>query len=510
MIVLFFILCLICFPKPAVAIERHIIIAKPFGPSTDLPDPAVGGNGWYTNEAGITETLFVLDDHMEPIPWLAQSYKNIDSLTWEIRLKQGILFHDDTPLSAEAVKASLERMTGKESPVFNKRLQALLDIQEITVKDERSLLFLTTHPNASFIYDLTSPDAGIVRLSPGNHKLYGTGPFYLKKVVPQEEMTVSRFDKYWGGKPALTGADFKIIKNPLTRMLAFESRQVDIAVNFPETDAERVTSEKGVGLHYQPTNRVCFFFVRVKDGPFSSPVVLKAVNYAIDREEIVNTVLSKIGGEVGASIFPPTLPWCNTTIKPWPYDPEKARELLTSAGAKDTDGDGILEIDGRPFIINAWTYEQRASLKPTLELIQQQIGKVGISMVIKVTQKGSPINEAMKKGRVELNLQMWNVAPNGDPDFFISNVFVKNSGSNFMGYVNPELDGLTKKGKTVFNREERKKIYDRIQSIVYEESPVIVLFYKNMVSAVHENVKNYKIHPAEKYIMTKDLYLDGS
>lgn len=261
----------------------------------------------------------------------------------------------------------------------------------------------------------------------------------------------------------------------------------------------------GVKIHHSPTARLCFFFVRVADGPLADPRIRKAVNYSIDRREIVDAVLAGIGGEAGVSIFPNVLPWSNRGLKPYPYDPEKASRILADAGAIDNDGDGIRELNGRPVVLNMWTYEGRASLKPTLELVRSQLKRAGISSRIRVTRKGSPINQAMKKGEVHLNLQMWNAAPQGDPDYFISMVFTKNAGSNFMGYHNPELDELARKGKTTFDQKERKKIYDRIQEIIYEESPVIVLFHKSMVTAVNDDVENFRIHPAEKYILTHRL-----
>ena len=106
----------------------------------------------------------------------------------------------------------------------------------------------------------------------------------------------------------------------------------------------------------------------------------------------------------------------------------------------------ILEIKGIPLILNAWTYEGRPALiKPTLELVREQLARVGIALSLKITKKGSPINRAMQKGYVHLNLQMWNTALQGDPDYFISRVFTSGQASNFMGYQNPELERLAKK-----------------------------------------------------------------
>lgn len=483
-----------------------LIIAKPFGPSVKCPDPAKGANGWYTNEAGVTETLFVLDFEMNLRPWLVAASKNLSPLIWEIKLKNGIRFHDNTPLNARAVKWSIDRIIDKKSEVFNIRIQKMLDIKNITVKDNDILVFETHKPNAAFLYYLTSPGTGIVSPGSSKERIYGTGPFVLDKVIPKEEMIVSRFDGYWGGRAKLAKVHLKIIRNPSTRMLAFEAGQLDVVTNFPENDVNRMASRKDVRIYHEPTNRLCFFFVRIADGPLADSRVRKAINHAINRQEIVDTVLGGVGGQVGASVFPGTIPWGNRNLKPYPYDPDKALKLLAEAGAKDSDGDGILEMAGRPLLLNMWTYEGRASLKPVLELIQAQLHRVGIITKLKITQRGSPISRAMRKGEVHLNLQMWNVAPEGDPDFFISNVFTGQAGSNCMGYHNSELDELARKGKVTFDPKKRKIIYDRIQEIIYDDSPVIVLFYKSMVSVAYNYVQNYRIHPAEKFLLTPEIY----
>jgi len=499
---------LVCIPPLRASGPGELIAAVPFGPSVGVPDPARGYNGWYTSEAGVTETLLGLDFSMRLEPRLAESWENIDPLRWRIILKKEIRFHDGAPLDAGAVKRSFTRIIDERSGVFNKRLQELLDIESIAVGDDRTLIFETRRPNAAFPYYLTSPGTGIVGPGSEGGRIHGTGPFRLGKVIPDEETAVTAFGGYWGGKPRLARARLKIIRNPLTRMLAFEAGQVDLAVGFPENDVERLRTRKDVKILHGLTTRLCFFFVRVGDGPLADPRIRRALNYAIDRREIVNTVLAGIGGEPAGAVFPPILPWSNVNLEPYPYDPDRALKLLAEAGAADGDGDGVLEIDGRPLVLNMWTYEGRASLKPTLELIQDQLRRVGIASRIKITKKGSPINQAMKRGEVHLNLQMWNVAPQGDPHYFISNVFTAGAVSNFTGYRNPELDALTRKGKTTFDTEKRKKIYDCIQEIIFEESPVIVLFYKSMVTAARTGVKNYRIHPAENRLLTHLLYME--
>ena len=404
------------------------------------------------------------------------------------------------------MKISLERLIDEKSGGFNKRIQSLLDIKSIKVTGAHSLTMETGHPNAGFIYNLTTPETAIVDLS--GKTLAATGPFQLEKVVPSEKIIVTAFDAYWGGKPKLEQAQLFVIKNPVSRMLAFASGKIDMATNFPELDALRLMKQGKKGksrIKHRPTARLCFFFVRVKDGPLADPMIRKALNFAIDRNQILDSVLGRIGGEVGASVFPKVLPWCNTSLSPYAHDPEKAVSLLESAGARDLDGDGIREKDGKPLHLVMWTYETRAALKPTLELIKSQLARVGIDAVIRVTKKGSPINQAMGQGRVHLNLQMWNTAPQGDPDAFLSDVFMTGARSNFMGYANPELDRLLQEAKACFDPAKRIQLYNQVQQIIYDENPVIVLFHKSMVTAISDRVRGYKIHPAEKYLLTHTI-----
>ncbi len=415
-----------------------------------------------------------------------------------------MFFHNHAPLTAKAVKASIERLIDEKSAGFNIRIQGLLDIASIRVTGPLSLVMETRHPNAAFIYNLTSPETGIVDMS-GEH-LAGTGPFQLERIVPSEKIVVNAFPMYWEGKPKLERAELCVIKNPVSRMLAFESGKIDMATNFPELDAVRLMTAGKARVEHRSTARLCFFFVRIKDGPLADPLIRMALNFAIDRDQILASVLGGIGGTIGASVFPGVLPWSNTALVPYAHDPEKAVSLLEAAGALDRDRDGIREFNGQPLHLEMWTYETRAALKPTLELIKAQLARVGIDAGIRVTKKGSPINQAMRQGRVHLNLQMWNTAPQGDPDAFLSDLFRTGARSNCMGYANPELDRLLQEAKTCFEPAQRQRLYNRVQEIIYEQNPVIVLFHKSMVTVMSDRVRGYSIHPAEKHLLTNRIY----
>lgn len=468
---------------------------------SEVPDPGANWNGWYTNLYGLTETLFILNDDQALKPHLAQSAHNLAPTRWEVVLKENIRFQDGSPLTAEAVKRSFERIVDTDSPVFNKRLETLLDLASISVSGPRRLVFTTHKPNAAFLYDLTSPGTGIISLKSGPKTFYGTGPFEIESFTAKEEIRLRRFDDYWQGTPKLKKVHITAIQNSSARMLAFESGQVDVATNFPENDALRLQKKGAINILTRPTNRLCFFMVRVADGPLADPRIRQAINLAINRQEIVDVVLAGIGGRVSGSLFPDVLPWNNPDLAAVPHDPGKARALLKAAGASDTDGDGVLELGGEPLILNIWTYDGRPALKPTIELVQTHLAEVGVGARLRITKTGSPINEAMKKGEVHLNLQMWNAAPQGDPAYISGHIFKTGSEMNVMGYSNPTLDALIDKGKTSFDPGARKQIYDQVQATLYADCPIMVLFHKSSVAATKKRVTDYRLHPAEVYAL---------
>jgi peptide/nickel transport system substrate-binding protein len=482
--------------------ETVLKIGNPFGPSEVTPDPARGSNGWYLCEAGVLETLFELDTNFNIIPLLARRWENISPCEWKIVLKTDVLFHDMSLMNAQSVKWSINRLTGKKSAVYNGRVRSMLNIRDISIENDSTLIFTTAAPNSSFIYNLVSPGVGIISTKSNDRAIYATGPFKIRNVVPDEKMVVQKFPEYHRGVPNVDVAIINIIKHPVTRILAFNSGQIDIALNYAENNLPNIRKSGDKAISCHPTARLCFFFVRVKDGPLSDRAVRRALNYAIDRRAIVETILWKTGGVVSKSIFSPVLPWHNSDLAPYVYDPQETMRILDSCGIRDTDGDGIREKDGVDFTIDMWTYEGRSALKPTLELVQEFFRKVGIAAVIQVTQKGSAINREMQLGKVELNLQMWNVAPNGSPEFFIKRILTSDAPCNYMGYRNIQIDSLVKKAETTFDFKEKKSLIDEIQKIIYDESPLIVLFHKSIVSAYYKNIVHFRAHPAEKKVVT--------
>ncbi|GAB6145250.1 ABC transporter substrate-binding protein [Desulfocicer niacini] len=488
--------------------HKGLIVGTSWGPGSNPPDPAKNWDGWYLNEIGVTETLMALDFDQKLVPLLAESCTNISPTTWEIRLKAGITFHDGAPLNAEAVKWNFDRFLDEKSNTFNERMAQLLSIKNIHVKDDKTVVFETIEPLASFANKLADTGTGLISPLSEGKGTFGTGPFQVKAFFPNEKMIAERYEGYWGKKALLPRVTFVYNKDSQAKMLAFEAGDLDLLPLFPEMDIQRIEKDPRFQIYNRETNRICYLVPRINSGPLADPNIRMALNYAIDRKEIVEVVLSGIGGTVGSGIFPNVLPWHNQSLSPYPYDPEKAKALLRQAGVTDSDGDGMLEYQGDPIKLRMWTYSGRPSLRPTLELVQAQLKRIGIDSQIRVSKSGSTNREAMKNNQADLILSLSSTAPQGDPDYFVSTWLGAESSLNCSQYKNEELGKLLAKGRTTFDFEARKAIYDRIQKIIYEENPMMVLFYKSKVSAGWNHVKNYRVHPAEIYVIRPEMAIE--
>ncbi|MFD2206057.1 ABC transporter substrate-binding protein [Kiloniella antarctica] len=491
----------------ASAQEKILRIAMPFGPTSSAPEPRARQNGWISNKAGVSETLVGLDYDMKIFPRLALAYRNTSPTKWEFELREDVHFHDGSLLTTQIVKDSFSKLEEKDHPAFNPRLTKLLDIKSITIKDEKTLVFETNKPNSAFIWSLTEPTASVIKEGNETLPIIGTGPFVFASAITGKTYKTKAFEGYWGGKPKLDGITLDTISDASVAALALRAGNVDLVTNYAEPDFA-ILEQTNQGQRFSAaTTRLFFFQLRTADGPLSNKDLRQAISLGLDRDLIVATALAGVGGQPAHSIFPETMAsWINKDLKS-PYDVTKALGILDKANIKDTDNDGIREIDGNNIVLKIRSYEGRPALKPTLEVAQALLGKLGLQVEISMGEFQAN-NDALKLGEIQMHLQAWGTAPQGDPDYFPSTLLDSKAGYNFSGYENAELDSLLEQGRTEFEPAKRKVIYDRIQAIIADDLPLISVFHKTQVSVGNGKIKGYKIHPAETYLASPELDIE--
>ncbi len=237
--------------------------------------------------------------------------------------------------------------------------------------------------------------------------------------------------------------------------------------------------ELGSGYTYMGFN--------LKRKPFDDLRVRQAINYAIDKQEIIDGVLLGLGEPV-SSPYKFGTRWNNPALKPYPYDPEKAKSLLKDAGYADTDGDGILEKDGKPFTFEILS-NQNKEREMTAVLIQRRLKEVGIEVNIRVLEWASFLGRFIEPREFDAVILGWSLGL--DPDQY--NIWHSSQQApkqfNFIGYSNPKVDKLLEAGRLEFNIEKRQNIYHRFAKLLLEDSPVVYLSAGYGLTAVHKRVQ---------------------
>jgi peptide/nickel transport system substrate-binding protein len=309
----------------------------------------------------IFETLMRWNDKIELVPYLAESYKNIDDLTWEFKIRPGHKFTNGQPLNADAVVFSF--MRGKKlfdtkqagvSYAFN-----LLDLKEAVKVDDLTVRLITNQPNPTLQYATAEPQTAVF---PSNYykldamedatmnKPIGSGPYKFVDFVPNGHVTLILNPDYPGPeKPTIQTLIFRPVPEPATRMAELKSGNADVIVDVPPDLADDLTKAPNVRLATVPGMRRIFVSLRVdKNAALADKRVRQAMNYAFDCESVMKNIL---GGRGTCSAHIINAPFGSPNVTKYAYDPKKAAALLDDAGWK-MGTDGIREKDGKKLVLN--------------------------------------------------------------------------------------------------------------------------------------------------------------
>ncbi|MEL6566571.1 MAG: ABC transporter substrate-binding protein [Pseudomonadota bacterium] len=486
---------------PAAAQEGSLTISVGFGPTAEVPDPRASYNGWMSNQTGVTETLMGIDYDMNLYPRLAAGIEQSSPTTWRVALRDGVTFHDGTPVTAQAVVDAIAPISDEAHPGHNARVAKLLDLAGLSTDGDAVVVFETNSPNAAFPWTLSEPAIAVLGAPSEAFPINATGPFVFQEAVPEQLYRVAAHPDYRQGAPGLAEVRVIATPNPSTAALAFEAGEVDLVINYPETDFARIQDTGAQGFS-APTARLYFYTVNAASGPMANPLIRQAVSYAIDRQGIVDAALSGVGGVPAGTIFPEGKGWAADI--PATYDPAKAETLLAEAGAVKEGG--TWRLDGAPLEIDIVTYASRAALPPTAELTQAFLAAIGVKATITVGEWGAS-NDAIAAGEADLFLQAWVTTPQGDPGAVLETLLKSDGGSNAGGFANARLDELLDQGRLTFDHDARKAIYDEVQQIIVAEAAMIPVFHVSQTNVSVPGLTGYRVHPTETYWITHETKL---
>ncbi|MEW5771919.1 MAG: peptide-binding protein [Thermodesulfobacteriota bacterium] len=326
----------------------------------------------------------------------------------------------------------------------------------------------------------------------------GAGPFKLASWEPGRSLTLVANPDYFEGRPHLDAIVYRIIPDQSTMFLELKAGNLDLSDLTPQQYSFQTSGpewEKNFRKYSYVASAYTYLGYNLESPLFRDKAVRQALAHAVDKEEIVKGVLLGLGQPAEGPYKPGTWAY-NDKLKPWPYDPAKARAMLAEAGWRDSDGDGVLDRDGKPFAFTILTNQGNEQRAKAATIIQSRLKEVGVAVQIRAVEWAAFIKEFVDKGRFDAVLLGWNTIP--DPDAFdVWHSSQTGPGKlNFIGYRNPEVDEILDKARRSLDMAVRKPLYDRFQEILQEDQPYLFLYTPRALPVVSARFRGVEPAPA--------------
>lgn len=444
--------------------------------------------------------LFTYDKNMNLVPELAQSYKlSPDKKTWTITLRKGIKFHNGENFTAASVKYTFDRLFDPATKAF--RAATFRMIKSVRVIDDYTVALTTDEPFMPMIRQLTYYPVAILNQTAvkkygedyGRHPV-GTGPFKFIEWTSGDKIVLERNDQYWEAKPKLKSIVMRFIREDAARTMLLETGEADFITQVPPREAQRLKGNKEVEPVLVDTHYTTYInIVNCQEPPFNNVKVRKALNYAINKKALVDSVLLGSAKIYDSPLSP--VGWGYHKTGMYEYNPEKARQLLAEAGyGKD-----------KKLKTELWSSVGRYPMDTEIsEAVQAQLMDVGIEVELIKKPDWGAFLFGLKKGSNRLGVTSTGPAT-GDADMALYMLYHSKEDINWSDYRNSEVDSLLEKARSTDNPKMRAEQYAKALETIFDEAPVAWLYYPKTIYGQRKNVKGVIFMPIE-FVLFKNAY----
>lgn len=412
------------------------------------------------------EPLLTLTADLAVEPGMAD-YEVVDDLTYEFTLREGLTFHDGTPLDAEAAKWNFERML--DPAVGSPRKNDLGPLASVEVTGPLTFTVKLSEPYAPFLHVLTN--RGGMMVSPAAveelgedfaSRAVGAGPFKVVSWTKNSDLVLERFDGYWKeGEPRLERVVIRPIADETVRLANLESGTVQLVDSVPPQNFPALKGNSAIQTF--ETGGVGFnaFSLNTTAEPFDDPAVRRALMHAVDPA-VIHRIVFFGTGSVASGPIPPSLAWAHDAdFDPYDYDPAKAKALLAEAG----------HTEPVPFEITVTNSPLNVRMA---EIIQAQASEAGFAPTIKQID-GTSLITVLRAKDFDMSWSPW--SGRSDPDGNMYNWFTVGGPNNFAGYENTELDQLMKDARTTTGEADRAALYRKAEELIAADAPMFFVHF---------------------------------
>ncbi|QDS34210.1 glutathione ABC transporter substrate-binding protein [Brevibacillus brevis] len=434
------------------------------------------------------EGLLTLDENREVVPILATDYKlSADATSLTFHLRKGILFHDGSPFDAKVVKKNLDYVRNKENGMA--RASFFGFIKEVTVVDPYTITVVAKEPNSAMVAFMAHPSATFKSLKELQKKIddpkynldrnpVGTGPYQFREWKNGQFVKVAAFDGYWDKeKPAkLAAILFKPVTEASTRVNMLKASEVDIVTSLPTLDARSMGTDPNLDVYSGPSLNMIYVGMNTKLDKYKDKRVRQAMNYAINKEQLISQVADGFGTAADSPLSPLVKGYAKQ--QGYPYNVDKAKQLLTEAGYPDG------------FAATLWT-RNSTEFVAIAENIKMQLQAVGIKVEVQAYESGTLFERLDAGEGTDLYIGRWGTGTaEADwgmrPNFASDRIPPNYNNSGY--YQNQQVDQLLNEALKATANSMAQQKYTEAQKVIMDEAPWIFLYVPDVVIAKRKNV----------------------
>lgn len=478
--------------------EKSVLTIAHFGDVPTLDPHGTQSTGVNLVKVNIFENLVKQEPDGAIVPELAESWEQVDDVTYTFKLRQDVKFSNGEQMTADDVVYSLARSVA--SPTTS-ALAGMIDADNCKAIDEFTVELKLVQPYAPILAHIAQECIAIVSKSvtesnDGNVDTdpVGTGPYMLSEWVTGDHVTLVENPYYWGEKPYIPTVLFRIIPEGSTRTLELESGGVDIVLDLPESDVTRISENPNLVVDKKSNFYNYHIYLNQKKELMANENIRKAISCALDRDSIVR--VASEGNKTPLYGYLCSGVWgYNDNIEKYEYDVERAKQYMADAGYPD----GGFTLD---FVCNSATIYVTAA-----EIIQSMLSEIGIDVNIIATDSAGSL-ELLFSGQYDMAINCW-VAVAGDPDYGLYPVFhsTMTTSGNFSYINDPKVDELLERGRYETDTTKRLEIYAELQEYLAEKAYDLPMWEDVNINAYQSYVKGF-VNDANKFYHFSSVYFE--
>ncbi|MDQ6971419.1 MAG: peptide-binding protein [Mariprofundaceae bacterium] len=483
------------------------IVTASIGDASNLIPMIAGDASSHAIAGQMYLSLLKYDLNLDLSGQLAESWKVAeDNLSIRFQLRDGLKWSDGVPLTSEDCAFTLKLLLDEHTQSAYKSDYA--KVKKVETPDARTFIVYYAEPYSPALSSWTGlaimPEhvfkgVDIMKTDLSRHPKATVGPYQLAEWQAQQSILLKANPEYFDGPVWIGERMTRIIPDSATQFLELSAGHLDSMGLTPTQYSRLFEQQKQLKQNYKRYRYLDFGYTylgfNLQRAPFDDPRVRRAIAYAIDRQEIVDGVL--LGhGEAIASPYKPGTYWVNQNISVRPYDAEKAKTLLAEAGWKDSDGDGMVDKDGKPLSFTILTNNGNKQRADTATIIQQRLKAVGINLKLRLVEWSAFIENFINKRNFDAVILGWSLSPEPDQYSIWHSSQTGARQFNFLSYANDKVDAALVAATRTFDKAERKAFYDVVQEQIHEDVPVVFLYAPYSLPVFHKRIHGIKPAPA--------------